>query len=102
MSRPQAVPTVQDDNDFTRVTEWRFAPSAETGWHIHRYNYVVVPMLDGALRIETKDGGETVAELRRGISYSREAGVEHNVINANDREFRFVEVEFKDRPLRTD
>ena len=28
MSRPQAVPTVQADNAFTRVIEWRFAPDA--------------------------------------------------------------------------
>ena len=100
MTRPRAVPTVQDDNDFARAIEWRFAPGAETGWHVHGYNYVVVPMLDGALAIETRDGGEVRAELRRGVSYSRKAGVEHNVVNANDYEFSFVEVEFKDRPLR--
>jgi len=100
MIRPRAVPTIQDDNDFTRITEWRFAPDAETGWHVHEYNYVVVPMLDGTLQIETKFGEETVAELRGGISYSREAGVDHNVINANEFEYRFIEIEFKDRPLR--
>lgn len=29
--RPQAVPTVQVDNAEVIVTEWRFAPGAETG-----------------------------------------------------------------------
>lgn len=38
---------------------------------------------------------ETMAELKRGVSYFRNAGVEHDVINANDYEFVFVEVEFK-------
>lgn len=31
--RPQAVPTVQVDNAEVIVTEWRFAPGAETGRH---------------------------------------------------------------------
>ena len=30
-TRPQAVPTTQIDNDRVIVTEWRFAPGAETG-----------------------------------------------------------------------
>jgi len=96
--RPGAVPTVQAENDFTIVTEWRFAPGAETGWHQHGYPYVVVPMLTGQLLIEGKDGSQNHASLTQGISYARESGVEHNVVNANDYEFAFVEIEFKDRP----
>jgi hypothetical protein len=38
---------------------------------------------------------ENLAELIAGVSYFREAGVEHDVINANGFEFVFVEVEFK-------
>jgi len=34
-TRPQAVPTVQIDNERVIVTEWRFASGAETGWHTH-------------------------------------------------------------------
>lgn len=100
MARDKALASVQVDNDFTRVTEWRFAPGAETGWHVHEFDYVVVPMLDGRLVIETGDG-QQVSELSAGVSYSREAGVRHNVVNGNDHEFVFVEVEFLDRPLRT-
>ena len=91
----QAEPSVQVDNDRTRVTEWRFAPGAETGWHQHEYDYVIVPMLDGSLKIAQPDGSETVAPLNAGQSYFRQAGVEHNVINANDFAFAFVEIEFK-------
>ena len=47
-----ATPTVFVDNERVRVTEWRFAPGAATGWHRHEYDYVVVPMLDGKLRLE--------------------------------------------------
>ena len=94
----QAIPTVQVENDTTIVTEWRFAPGAATGWHRHGYDYVVVPMVSGQLRLKSADG-EHLAELVAGQSYYRSAGVEHDVINANDFEFAFVEIEFKDRPL---
>ena len=91
----QATSTQQIDNERTRVTEWRFAPGAETGEHIHEYDYVVVPGLDGVLKIVLPDGSETLAELKAGVSYFRKQGVHHNVINANGFEFSFVEVEFK-------
>ena len=90
----EAVPTVQVDNDRVRVIEWRFAPGAATGWHRHEFDYVVVPMTTGKLLLKEGDG-ERYAELTAGVSYSREIGVEHNVINANDYEFVFVEVEMK-------
>ena len=90
----EAVPTVQVDNDRVRVTEWRFAPGAATGWHRHEFDYVVVPITTGTLLLK-EDDGERYAELTAGVSYSREVGVEHNVINANDYEFVFVEVEMK-------
>ena len=93
-ARPQAVPTVQIDNDRVKVTEWRFAPNAETGWHRHGMDYVVVPMTTGDLLLETPDG-EIRAPLTAGLSYTRGAGVEHNVINANDHEFVFVEIEIR-------
>ncbi len=91
-NRSRAVPTVMIENDRVRVTEWRFAPGAETGWHVHGYDYVVVPQTDGRLLLETKDG-DRHAELAVGQPYYRGAGVEHNVVNANDYEFAFVEVE---------
>ena len=93
--RAQAKPTLQIDNERVAVTEWRFAPGAETGWHRHGYDYVVIPLSDGTLQLETPDG-ERLSELKTGHSYTRTAGVEHNVINANDYEFVFVEVELKD------
>ena len=100
--RAQATPTVFIDNEFTRVTEWRFAPGAETGWHRHEMDYVVVPVATGKLRIELGAGEETIAELQLGVPYARNVGVEHNVINANDFEFAFIEVEFKGSEDRSD
>jgi quercetin dioxygenase-like cupin family protein len=84
----------QLENDRVIVTEWRFAPGAETGFHVHAHDYVVVPLTSGTLRLE-EPGGTRDAQLQAGASYARPAGVAHNVINANDYEFRFVEVELK-------
>ena len=90
-----ATPTVLIDNERTRVTEWRFAPGAATGWHRHEYDYVVVPMLDGTLKIVAENDEESFAELKAGAPYFRNVGVEHDVINANDYEYVFVEIEMK-------
>lgn len=94
MTRPQALSTVQIDNERTRVTEWRFAPGAETGHHRHGMDYIVVPMTTGTLLLETPQD-EVHSPLTAGVSYTRQAGIEHNVINANDFEFTFVEIELK-------
>lgn len=90
--RIQAVATVQVENEFAKATEWRFAPGTETGYHKHGYNYVVVPMTDGRLQLETPDG-EKFRTLEAGKSYTGVVGNEHNVVNASDHEVVFVEIE---------
>lgn len=91
----KAQATVFIDNAHVRVTEWRFAPAASTGWHRHEYDYVVVPMADGRLKIVIDGGEVSFAELKKGVPYFRNLGVEHDVINANDTEYTFVEIELK-------
>ncbi len=95
VARPQAKATVQIDDDRVKVTEWRFTPGAETGWHTHAMDYVVVPMATGMLEVEMRDGTTLRAPLNTGASYARKSGVEHNVINASTHEIAFVEVEIK-------
>jgi quercetin dioxygenase-like cupin family protein len=92
--RPQAVPTRLIENDRVLVTEWRFAPGAQTGWHVHGFDYVVVPQTSGRLLLETRTGDQH-ADLKAGAPYYRPAGVEHNVVNANPHEFVFIEVEIR-------
>jgi mannose-6-phosphate isomerase-like protein (cupin superfamily) len=84
----------QVDNERVTVTEWRFAPGAETGFHVHAHDYVVVPLVTGVLRIEDANGVRDVP-LQAGASYARPKGVAHNVINANVFEYRFIEIELK-------
>jgi quercetin dioxygenase-like cupin family protein len=88
----KATSFVQVRNERVLVTEWRFAPGAETGHHVHAHDYVVVPLTSGVLRLE-EPGGARDVNLEAGASYARPAGVTHNVINPNAHEFRFVEVE---------
>jgi len=90
----KAVPTVQIDNARVIVTEWRFAPGAATGHHVHGHDYVVVPMTTGTLRLEEPEGPRDV-QLTAGVSYARLTGVAHNVINVNPFEFSFIEIELK-------
>jgi beta-alanine degradation protein BauB len=91
----QAQSTVFIDNQRVRVTQWRFAPGAATGWHVHEHDYVVVPLYDGTLKLIAPGAQESFVDLKMGVPYFREAGVEHDVINANDFEFAFIETELK-------
>ena len=88
----KATAHVQIENEWVKVTEWRFAPGAETGQHVHPHDYVVVPLTSGVLRLE-EPSARREARLVSGVSYARQKGVEHNVVNANDFEFRFLEIE---------
>lgn len=91
---PDAEAILKIENEAVRVTEWRFAPQATTRHHRHEYDYVVVPLTDGMLRILDK-AGETAAALTFGAPYFRKAGVEHEVINDGDAPIAFVEIELK-------
>jgi len=96
MNKPyeKAIAEIQLDTDRVLVTKWTFPPNSETGWHRHNYDYVVVPLSDGCLSLVNSEG-EQKGELKRGVSYNKEAGVEHNVINKNDWEVSFIEIELK-------
>ena len=88
------TPTRLIDNERVQVTRWTFAPLAATGWHRHEFDYLIVPLMDGTLRIVEGGVGRLVS-LTRGIPYFRKAGVEHDVINANAFEYEFIEIEIK-------
>lgn len=93
-SRPRASGNLLQETARVIITEWRLAPGAETGWHRHAHDYVVVCLTAGKLLAETATGNVETA-LAFGQSYARPAGVEHNIVNPNVGEFRFVEIELK-------
>ena len=90
----RATSTVLIDNDRVRVTRWRFAPGAATGWHVHEYDYVIVPRTAGTLELVEPEGTRD-SHLTVGAPYFREAGVEHDVVNTNDHDFTFIEIEMR-------
>ena len=93
--RKSALSTIQIDNDYVRVTEYRFEPDAETKFHRHSWNYIVIPQTDGKLLLINAEGKESESNLIAGASYYREAGGEHNVINAGKELLVFIEIEIK-------
>ena len=88
-----AKPIILIDNDKVKVTEWLFEVGDSTGHHVHENNYIVVPMLDGELKILEKNNNETISKLFKGGAYYREKGVEHNVLNNNNNPYSFIEIE---------
>lgn len=89
-----AVRTVQQEDAVLRISRWDFAPGAATGWHSHGWPYFVVLLTDAVLKID--DGKtETDVPLNAGQSYSRPAGVEHDVMNGSPHPIAFVEIEVK-------
>jgi beta-alanine degradation protein BauB len=89
-----ATPTVQQDDANLRITRWDFPPGGVTGWHTHGWPYVVTMLEKGTLRIH--DGQtETDVPLEKGQTYSRPAGIQHDVMNASPHPIAFVEVELK-------
>ncbi len=82
------------DNARVRVTRYTWGPGAETGWHKHPYDYVIVPYRDCRVRVENIEG-TVEASMFRDQPYFREKGVEHNVISIEAEAFALIEIEIK-------
>ena len=94
--RAPAVGSVLVDDARVRVTRFDFAPGAETGWHIHDHDYVVVPVTDCSMLLEEPDGTSRTVQLAAADAYRRDRGVEHNVVNAGRAPMAFIEIELKE------
>lgn len=85
---------IQLENEHFRVTEWTVEPGGVIPMHRHDFEYVVVPMVTDKMHVVQADGGEIVAELITGQSYTRPAGSEHQVENRSSASpIVFVEIE---------
>lgn len=58
--------TQQHEDERVRVTRWDFEPGQSTGRHVHEYDYVVVPVVDGLTSVIAPDGTTTASQLRAG------------------------------------
>ena len=70
MTRKKANSTVQIDNMQIKVTRWDFSPGAETGWHTHAMDYIVVPLTEGTLTQNCQAGIDVENKLTVGASYA--------------------------------
>ena len=95
MQRKKAKANIQIDNERIRVTEYSFNKNEETGFHIHQWDYVVIPQTNGQLLLIDDNEVEKTATLTAGEPYYRKAGVSHNVINAGKEKLVFIEIEIK-------
>ncbi|TYC58726.1 cupin domain-containing protein [Rhodobacterales bacterium] len=95
MARQQATAEQLVDDARVRVTRFDFEPGAETGWHVHSMDYVITALTDCRMLLETPGGESREVLVPSGTVYRRDAGVEHNVINAGDLPMSFVEIELK-------
>jgi len=93
--RPACTATQLIDDDLVRVTRFDFAPGAETGWHRHGMNYVITALTDCPMLLEEPGGASRQVLVAAGTVYRRDAGVEHNVVNAGGAVMSFIETEIK-------
>ncbi|MGB5557221.1 MAG: cupin domain-containing protein [Paracoccaceae bacterium] len=95
MRRESAIATRLIDDERVCVTRFEFAPGAETGWHRHAHDYVIMAVTDCCMMLEEPGGAVREVLVPAGTAYRRAEGVEHNVINGGDTRMSFVEVELK-------
>lgn len=94
-----ATSQIQIDDGLVRVTRWDIPQGASTGPHVHEYDYVVVPVSDGLMRVTLPDGTQVDNQLVPGTSYARAAGTEHDVRNDDPTPVSFVEIELLHRSM---
>jgi beta-alanine degradation protein BauB len=88
--------TVTIDDDQIRVTTWTFiGDGADTGPHIHQYDYVVVPVTGGTFTVTDPGGGSRQLNQHAGQPYRGDAGTRHNATNSSGGPAVFVEIELK-------
>jgi quercetin dioxygenase-like cupin family protein len=94
MSTAQARTDVDDER--IRITTWTFGEDGDnTGWHVHEYDYIVVPVTGGRFAVTDPDGATRELTQHAGSPYLGRAGTEHDVVNATGAPAVFVEIELK-------
>ncbi len=83
------------EDDKTRITSWRFAPGAETGWHYHGFDYVTIQKSGGRLKLENEAGEIKFIDYREDVTVAYSAPIRHKATNVSDEEVRVIEIEYK-------
>ena len=88
--------TVMYENDQVRVWDFVVEPGKSKGWHRHELPYVIIPMTEGEIEIESALTGQI--EKPKSIVGSpiwRDAGEVHDLRNVGRSTYRNIIVELK-------
>jgi quercetin dioxygenase-like cupin family protein len=87
--------TILFENHLVRIWALAVEPGKTKGWHRHGLPYVIVPMTDGKIEIESSDGRSVRIQDKAGEPIWRDAGEVHDLRNLGETVYRNVLVEIK-------
>ena len=76
-----AKATQHANDSRSRTTTWAFADGAETGQHVHEFDYVVIPVTGGSFHVVDATGETHDMHQEAGLPYVGTKGTAHNVIH---------------------
>jgi quercetin dioxygenase-like cupin family protein len=87
------------ENDLVRIWELAVEPGKSKGLHRHDLPYVIVPLTEGSIEIESIDGKVIRPQEKLGEAIWREAGEIHDLRNLGTATYRNVLVEIKSQRI---
>ncbi len=86
------------ENAQVRVWDFVVEPGKNKGWHRHDLPYVIIPMTDGDIELESALTGEIERPKGKiGEPIWRDAGEVHDLRNVGNASYRNILVEIKQR-----
>src|ERR1700722_3835458 len=87
---------VMYENPLVRVWDFVVEPGKSKGWHRHELPYVIIPMTDGDIELESALTGEIERPKGKiGEPIWRDAGEVHDLRNVGNATYRNILVEIK-------
>jgi quercetin dioxygenase-like cupin family protein len=87
---------VMFENDRVRVWDFVVEPGKSKGWHRHDLAYVIIPMTDGEIELESAiDGQIERPKGKIGQPIWRDAGEIHDLRNVGEAIYRNILIELK-------
>jgi quercetin dioxygenase-like cupin family protein len=89
---------VMYENELVRVWDFVVEPGKSKGWHRHDLPYVIIPMTDGDIELESAITGQIDRPKGKiGEPIWREAGEIHDLRNVGKASYRNILIEIKSR-----
>ena len=90
---------VMFENGLVRVWDFVVEPGKNKGWHRHDLPYVIIPMTDGDIELESAITGQI--ERPKGVTIGspiwKDAGEIHDLRNVGNASYRNILIEIKPR-----